>query len=171
MHFLTLAETRSRCGGIVTLDERGWPRYPSAEQVYARAPFPGLTELTSYCQYLERSLRPREACLLWVTAWDIWGSQNWHLYYRLRQSYGELRTLGDAPGHLFLDYESADLVSFLEVGMLCGWDMHVIPIVGYNRALVSHDEFVEFVADDNNMVDEFASQLGGAEVRTNDRSS
>src|SRR5689334_15278087 len=62
MHYLTVEEARARCDGIVRLDERGWPIHPSAAPLYARAPFSALTELTSYCQYLERSLRPREAC-------------------------------------------------------------------------------------------------------------
>jgi hypothetical protein len=125
--------------------------------------------LTAYCQQLEQALRPREACVLWVTAWGIWrSSEILHLYYRLRQSYGDQRLLDEAPAHLFLDYESADLVSFLEVGMICGWDMHLIPIVGYARAFVSHDEYVEFAGSGSNpdLVHEFAAQVGGAEIRT-----
>ncbi|HEY2376026.1 MAG TPA: hypothetical protein VGH98_08640 [Gemmatimonadaceae bacterium] len=57
-------------------------------------------------------------------------------------------------------------MTFVQVGILCGWDIHLIPLVGYNRAFVSHDEFVEFCADDANgdMVHQFAAELGGAEV-------
>jgi hypothetical protein len=113
-------------------------------------------------------LRPREACLIWVTAWGIWrSSENLHLYYRLRQSYGDQRLLDEAPALLFLDYEAADLVSFLEVGIACGWDMHLIPFVGYARMFVSHDEFVDFAPNEANpdLAHEFAAQFGGAEVR------
>jgi hypothetical protein len=115
-------------------------------------------------------LQPRDACLLWVTAWDIWpSSENLHLFYRLRQSYGELRLLPEAPGHLFLRYEAADLVSFLQVGIICGWDMHLLPTVGYAQAFVSHDEYLEFASDDNNpyLVKDFAEALtkGSAEKR------
>ena len=169
MRCLSAEESRSRCGEIVRLDPAGRPLHPHREALYVRAPLPALTGLTSFCQQLERSLQPREACLLWITDWGIWrSSENLHLYYRLRQSYGDTSLLDEAPGHLFLDYEAADLVSFLEVGIICGWDIHLIPLVGYARAFVSHDEFVEFAADEANpnLVHEFAAQIGGAEVRT-----
>lgn len=132
-----------------------------------RVPLPAVAQLTSFCQQLERALQPREACLLWVTDWEIWrSSENLHLYYRLRQSYGDYRLLDEAPAHLFLDYEAADLVSFLEVGIICGWDIHLIPFVGYARAFVSHDEFAEFAADDANpdLVHDFAARMDGADV-------
>ena len=169
MRFLTNEEARARCGKIVRFDAAGWPLRPDRDSLYARAPLPGVPGLTSFCQQLERALQPREACLLWVTDWGIWrSSENLHLYYRLRQSYGDMRLLDEAPAHLFLDYEAADLVSFLEVGILCGWDMHLIPFVGYSRAFVSHDEYMEFAADEANpdLVHEFAAQVGGADVRT-----
>jgi hypothetical protein len=116
--------------------------------------------LTWFCQHLERSLSLRESCLLWVTDWGIW-TENLHLYYRLRQSYNDPRLLHEAPGHLFLQHESADLVSFIQVGILCGWDMHLLPAVGYARAFVSHDEWVAFASDDHNpgLVEAFAEPL------------
>lgn len=71
---------------------------------------------------------------------------------------------------MFLDYEAADLVSFVQIGIICGWDMHLIPFVGYARAFVSHDEFVDFAADEANpdLVHEFAATIDGAEVLIND---
>jgi hypothetical protein len=162
MRFLTLPEAKAWCIDRVPLTERGFPTHPSQERPYARAP---VSTDSAFCRQLEQALQPREACLLWVTDWGIWrSSENLHLYYRLRQSYGELRLLEEAPAHLFLDYEAADLISFLQVGLLCGWDMHLIPAVGYARLFVSHDEFVEFVADDANpyLVEEFAAKIGGA---------
>jgi hypothetical protein len=41
--------------------------------------------------------------------------QNWHLYYRLRTAYGNSEKLDKSPGHLFLDFERADLSTFLYV--------------------------------------------------------
>jgi hypothetical protein len=169
MRFLTVEEARSRCGEMVRLDAQGLPLRPDREALYARAPVPGIPELTAFCRHLEHALQPRDACLLWVTEWGIWtSSEHLHLYYRLRQSYGDQRLLDEAPAHLFLDYEAADLVSFLAVGIVCGWDMHLIPFVGYARAFVSHDEYVQFAADEGNpdIVHEFASQVGGAEIRS-----
>lgn len=67
-------------------------------------------------------------CLLWVANPMIFGSSNnLHLYYRLRQSYGDLRLLQDAPGHCFLGHEQCDLATFTHLGMLFGWDMHLVP--------------------------------------------
>jgi len=67
----------------------------------------------------------------------------------------------EAPAHLFLSYESPDLITFLEIGILSGWDMHLIPAVGYARAFVSHDEFVKFAANEHNrdLVAEFSKPL------------
>ena len=163
MRCLTSEEARAWCQ--VQLDERGLSVSPSVERHSARRPIPQeVTRLTWFCRHLERALQPRKACLLWATAWGIWGSsENLHLYYTLRRAYGDLRLLHEAPAHLFLDYEAVDLVSFLEVGILCGWDLHLLPAAGYTRAFVSHDEFVEFASDANNpeRVGEFVAGLGG----------
>ena len=49
----------------------------------------------------------RRPTLLLITEWGIWpSSENWHLYYKLRQTYGDSRLLPDAPGHLFLEHET-----------------------------------------------------------------
>jgi hypothetical protein len=116
--------------------------------------------LAWFCQHLEQSLQPRGGCLLWLTEWGVWpSSENWHLYYRLRQSYGDQRLLHEAPGHLFLGYEAPELVSFLQVALLCGWGGHLLPVAGFARAFVSHDEFVEFAADDPAILASFAQPL------------
>jgi hypothetical protein len=162
MRFFTVAECRDWCGPkFGRFDERGYPLRPDAERHHATRDIPQeFTRLTWFCQHLERSLQPREACLLWVTDWGIW-TENLHLYYRLRQSYMDTRLLQEAPGHLFLAHEGADLVSFLQVGILSGWDMHLLPAVGYARAFVSHDEWVAFASNDSNprLVEEFADPL------------
>lgn len=60
--------------------------------------------------------------LLWVTEAGIWPSiENRHLYYRLRGSYHDYRSIGDAPGHFFENYEVPDLITFLELVIRFGW--------------------------------------------------
>lgn len=121
------------------------------------------SRITWFCQFIENSLQPRERCLLWVTGWGVWpSSENWHLYYRLRQSYGDERLLEEAPGHLFLDFEAGDLVSFLELGIVFGWDMHVMPAAGYGRVFISHDEWAQFGMAEESKVAEIASALADA---------
>jgi hypothetical protein len=55
--------------------------------------------------------------------------------------------------------EAYDLVSFVQVGILCGWDMHLVPTSSYARAFLSHDEYVEFGADNPALIEEFADLL------------
>ena len=86
--------------------------------------------------------------LLWVTATRIW-SANLHLYYRFREGYGDRRLVEQAPGHLFLNYEKTDLLSYLQIIIQNGWDFYALGAEDYARLFVSHDEyFVAAVADD-----------------------
>lgn len=164
MHFLSVDQCEAWCEGRVDLVSAREPLRPSHLARFARVPVEVDVE---FAARLERALAPRDECLLWVTQTGIYrSSENLHLYYRLRQSYGDTRQLHEAPGHVFHRYESADLISFLQLGILCAWDMHVIPSEGYARAFVSHDEFVDFAADEANpgLVDEFAAAHGGSRI-------
>jgi hypothetical protein len=97
--------------------------------------------------WIATSLTYRMPALLWITEWGIWpSSENWHLYYKLRQAYQDQRLLHEAPGHLFLEYEGEDLASFLELAMLNGWGGYLLTQADYVNAFFSHDEFVDFFA-------------------------
>ena len=81
--------------------------------------------------------------LLHVTQTDVWpSSENWHLYERLRASYGDSRDLDDAPGHVFREYERADCVTFVQLAVMCGWDAYLYGWPAYGKVFISHDEFV-----------------------------
>jgi hypothetical protein len=97
--------------------------------------------------WIATSLMYRKPTLLWVTEWGLWpSSENWHLYYKLRQTYGDTRLLHEAPGHLFLEHEAEDLASFLQVAMLSGWGGYVLTEANYVNAFFSHDEYIDFFA-------------------------
>lgn len=111
-------------------------------------------------EYLDRQSRIRNfartiariACfgqpaLLWVKESEIW-TVNWHHYYRLRQSYSDHRLLNEAPGHLFLAYQQADLETFLELTMANGWDAHLLTEADYVNVYFSHDEYLEIFSED-----------------------
>jgi hypothetical protein len=66
-------------------------------------PTPG--KILYYSHWIATALTYRMPTLLWITEWGIW-TENWHLYYKLRQSYNDQRLLHEAPGHLFLEYEA-----------------------------------------------------------------
>src|ERR1700724_853214 len=88
--------------------------------------------------WIAKELTFRQPTLLWIIEWNIWpSSENWHLYYTLRHRHGEQRLLHEAPGHLFLEHESEDLASFLQVAMLNGWGGYILTGANYVNAFFS----------------------------------
>jgi hypothetical protein len=76
------------------------------------------------------------------------------MYYKLRQSYGDHHLLEEAPGHLFLEHEAEDLASFLQLAILNGWGGYVLTQGDYVNVFFSHDEYLEFFAnEDDNLVE------------------
>jgi hypothetical protein len=100
-----------------------------------------------FAHWIATSITYRMPTLLWVTEWGIWSSsENWHLYYKIRQIYGDHRLLQETPGHLFLEHEAEDLASFLQIAMLNGWGGYVLTHANYVNAFFSHDEYIDFYA-------------------------
>jgi hypothetical protein len=131
------------------LEERARTKPDIALQVHSlRFDYPkephGIYDTASW---IAQTLSYRQPTLLWITKWGIWpGSENWHLYYKLRQTYGDLRLLQETPGHLFLEYEAEDLASFIQVAMLNGWGAYILAHANYVNTFFSHDEYIEFFA-------------------------
>src|SRR3569833_2996436 len=104
-------------------------------------------QIFALAQWMAQSLTYRQPTLIWATEWDIWpSSENWHLYYAIRHSYGDVRLLHEAPGHLFLGHEAEDLASFIQLAMLNGWGGYILTYADYVNAFFSHDEFIKFFA-------------------------
>ena len=137
------------------LSSRNRQKPDAAQSGYReRAPYP--REAYGFfwaAHWIASSITYRWPVLLWVTEWGIWdSSENSHLYYRLRQSYGDQRLLWEAPGHLFLGHESEDLASFLQLSMLNGWGGYLLTGIDHVNAFFSHDEFIDFfAADESNL--------------------
>jgi hypothetical protein len=113
--------------------------------------------------WVATSLTHRRPALLWITEWGIWpSSENWHLYYKLRQTYLDQRLLHEAPGHLFLEHEAEDLASFLQIAMLNGWGGYLLTQADYVNAFFSHDEFVDFFADRGENLADVRKVLGSS---------
>jgi hypothetical protein len=101
-----------------------------------------------FSDFSASSLEPYDTCLMWVTQSGIWSpSENWHLFYRLRETYGERRQLHEAPGHIFLKHEKADLATFIGLALLNGWDFHLLPNLDYMTGFVSHDGFLHLYTE------------------------
>jgi hypothetical protein len=126
-----------------------------------RLPYPHKPyRVYSIAHWIATQVTYRMPTLLWVTEWGIWSSsENWHLYYRLRQSQGDHRLLEESPGHLFLEYEAEELTSFLQVAMLNGWGGYVLTHADYVNAFFSHDEFVDFYSKDQSLLDDVRKAL------------
>ena len=121
--------------------------------------------------WIATSLTFRQQALLWITEWSIWrSSENLHLYYRLRETYGDRRLLSEAPGHLFLDHEAEDLASFLQVAMLNGWGGYVLTEANYVNAFFSHDEFIDFFATDDECLADVRKDFGELLLRPTESS-
>ncbi len=168
MRIYTPEQCAKRCDELVALDERRLPLRDLGKPYRFRCDFPSkISQLLWFARCIESALQPRTSCLVWVTEWGVFPSgQNLHLFYRFRETYGDRRLLHEAPGHLCLEYESAEVVTLVHLGILFGWDVHLIPTAGYARAFVSHHAWVDFGFDNDAGGRETARQLetGGLTV-------
>jgi hypothetical protein len=113
--------TKEECGDWLRGRERPKPDVVPETQVERIHHPPEPYRIFYMAHWIANSLTYRMPTLRWVTEWNIWpSSENWHIYYKLRQGYQDLRLLHEAPGHLFLGHESEDLASFLQIAMLNG---------------------------------------------------
>jgi hypothetical protein len=81
--------------------------------------------------------------MLWITEYGIWpSSENLHLYYKLRAAFHDHRLLHEAPGHLFLGHEKADLVTFVDLAIQFGWGALLFGAQADRRLVISHDEWL-----------------------------
>jgi hypothetical protein len=168
MRFYTETECEGWCQQLeVPLDDERRPLREPIRGHRLRCEFPSnFSQSFWLSRCVESALQPRNDCLLWVTNFGTWpSSENYHLYYRLRQSYGDFRLLGEAPGHLCLGYEQPDVISLIQICLLFGWDAHLIPTVGYAQAFISHDEWIAIGFDDRSQFDETRQALEGAKLK------
>lgn len=101
---------------------------------------------------LTATLGAWDECLVWATDWDVWPDvENWPRYYAWRDTFGERRSVGEAPGHLFEPNDSLALTDLLTHVIECGWDATILPSKGRDatgiRVRTSHDEWIELLSD------------------------
>ena len=84
--------------------------------------------------------------LLWITYSSI-GSPGlvqtgWKLVEKMRQGFGENRSLQTANGHFFRSDELVDLNAFLLPCFIFGWDAYLVPSQSSDFFVhISHDEY------------------------------
>jgi hypothetical protein len=119
-----------------------------------------------YAKWISESLTQTRPALLWITEWGIWpSSENWHLYSKLRQTFGDSRLLHESPGHYFLNHETSDLASFLQIAMLNGWGGYVLTEADYVNVFFSHDEYIDFYSKHPENLPDVATALGVEPIR------
>jgi hypothetical protein len=142
MKFLTREEAvylAARFLGDDGLPVLGAPDRSTRDVVFEKAP--GYTYL-AHAREVVAALDHFDWCLLWVVQTQVWPSnENLHLYYRFRGSYAERSHVEDKPAILALQHEGVDLVSFVHLGMLYGWEMYLVTSHDYGRAFISHDGY------------------------------
>jgi hypothetical protein len=105
--------------------------------------------------------------MLWIKEFGTFPSaENLHLYYRVRQSYGDRRLLKEAPGHSFVEHDDADLQTFLLMGIVNGWEMHLFTKSAAEpspaRAVIAHDnEWIALYHRDAAVVNEWQQHIEG----------
>lgn len=135
-------------------------RNPGVHFVRVMYPAKG-REYRFLARWVSQFLTYRMPVLLWITESGIWpSSENWHLYYKLRQSYADHRLLDEAPGQLFLDYQTEDLATLLQIALLNGWGGYLLTHANYVNAFFSHDEYIDFFAREESSLAELRSALG-----------
>ena len=79
--------------------------------------------------------------LAWFDDWSVWPSgQRMHIFERFLASYGHRGPLIEVPAFLFSADEYEDLVSFVTIGVLFLWDVHVVSAGAAPQLFYSHDE-------------------------------
>jgi hypothetical protein len=144
LRFFTNAENRiwADTYGFPVDDDKAAGFVPTCDlAVRIEAP-ESFSRLHWFARGLEEALRPREDLLIWVTNWGIYpSSENGHLYYRHRLSYGDQRLLSEAPGHLCLEHEQRDAGTWIQLFTAFAWDFYLLPARGFGRGFVSHDGY------------------------------
>jgi hypothetical protein len=106
-----------------------------------------LARLAAHLSYEENHFR---GASLWITQWGVWDvmveAVALKAMERIRQGYGENRSLNIAPGHFFRHDEFVESMSCLIQPMLVGWDAYYVPSWAWGALnyflFVSHDGFL-----------------------------
>jgi len=84
--------------------------------------------------------------VLWINEWGIWpGAEHMHLFTRYRLSFGEERTLPEAPVHIFESIGDRDVfISILCLSLFFAWGVEIIDLDRSRALTISHDEWLDY---------------------------
>jgi hypothetical protein len=141
MNPLSKAEAQRWCKTHeIPLNEYGRPKQENDSSEFT-IPGDAGARVAMVCRQME-FLRPTGQVFVWFTEWSVWPSgERMHIFERFLASYGEARPLIEKPAFIFEANEYEDLVSFVTIGVLFLWDVHVASASGAGRVFFSHDEY------------------------------
>jgi hypothetical protein len=139
MRALTASEAKKWCrANGAQLGDSGFPEARRRATSF-EIPTDAGRRVALVARHLEE-FRGRGQSLVWFNDWSVWPSgQRMHIFERLRASYGETRPLAEVPAFLFNADEYEGFGSFVTLGVLFLWDVHVVGAHG-QLLFYSHDE-------------------------------
>jgi hypothetical protein len=146
MRILSLEDTR-RTLGIADLREfiegANWEYPDSAPSSFLE---PDSGSKVGLSRIIANTFLDRGPTLLWVTEYDVWPSaEHMDLFDRYRLSYGENRTVGEAPVHIFDSIaDSQTFISILCLGLFFVWGVEITTLDRSLAINISHDEWLEY---------------------------
>lgn len=162
MQFISDEEAGDWCRRHAAIGEDEKPVVERNGAVSIRVEFSNRADTNYYwlARQLVAAVQPFDRCLLWISQTGLWSSrENLHLYYTLRHAHGDWRLIEEAPGHLMLAYEIPELVSFVFLGLLSGWDMYLCTSEDFGRAFVSHDGWMIVATTNESALEELRESV------------
>ncbi|HVU26393.1 MAG TPA: hypothetical protein VHG71_01490 [Verrucomicrobiae bacterium] len=84
-----------------------------------------------------------DSALFWITDWPFHKKDEDALIWRLRKNHGENNWLIDKPGNFFSFEEKDELVGWIYLMMIFGWDGYLfVSPFPQNMLQISHENFV-----------------------------
>jgi hypothetical protein len=141
MNVITKTEAANWCRARhVLLDKRERPEMPDDAERFDIPEDAGRRVALVASHFNERAFGP--TTLVWFADWSVWPSgERPHIFDRFRASYGERRSLIDAPAHLLAVEEREELLSLVTLGVLFLWDVYVVADDASLALHYSHDEW------------------------------
>jgi hypothetical protein len=141
MMILSKEETTSWCGQHdILLSDYGLPAKSDCDEKF-KIPVDAGQRVYLVSQGM-RAFANEPLFLVWFDDWSVWPSgQRMHVFDRFRMSYGETRRLIHSPGHVFVQTEIEDAISFVTIAVIFLWDCYVITPKRRKLLYFCHDEF------------------------------
>jgi hypothetical protein len=161
MQLLSETEARNWCSQAAPSFWRGSDRLRSSrlritvpEDAIAVVALAYVLTITGVDEYAEANYTES---LLWLRRWEIWSESIDRAGYvflkALRSESGDVRSLDDAPAHLFGPGEFELAHACVALPMLFQWDAHFISKDGALSAFISHEGYIDLNVEDGSALE------------------